>query len=57
LGEFTIEDSMNRRWRRHVDIWFPSRREALVFGRREITLTKPAGISPLLGMTSAPDAD
>jgi len=57
LGEFIIEDSMNRRWRRHVDIWFPSRREALVFGRREITLTKPAGTHPLLGMTSIRDAD
>jgi 3D (Asp-Asp-Asp) domain-containing protein len=43
LGEFIVEDSMNFRWRRRADIWFPSRDDAIRFGSREIYLSK---ISP-----------
>jgi 3D (Asp-Asp-Asp) domain-containing protein len=34
LGDFVVEDSMNARWRRRVDVWFPSRTAAVTFGRR-----------------------
>lgn len=40
LGEFVVEDSMNKRWRKRADIWFPSRSQALLFGKREIYLSK-----------------
>lgn len=35
LGDFIVEDSMNGRWRRRVDVWFPSRGAAIEFGHRE----------------------
>jgi 3D (Asp-Asp-Asp) domain-containing protein len=38
LGRFRVEDSMNARWRRRGDIWFPSRRDALDFGVKETYL-------------------
>jgi 3D (Asp-Asp-Asp) domain-containing protein len=38
LGDFIVEDSMNGRWRRRVDVWFPSRSAAVEFGRRELIL-------------------
>ena len=38
LGEFIVEDSMNQRWNNRIDIWFPSRLEALRFGVREVYL-------------------
>jgi len=38
LGEFIVEDSMNSRWNNRVDIWFPSRLEALRFGVKEVYL-------------------
>ena len=39
VGEFIVEDSMNERWSNRVDVWFPSRVEALRFGVREAYLT------------------
>lgn len=39
VGEFIVEDSMNARWSNRVDVWFPSRVEALRFGVREAYLT------------------
>ncbi len=36
LGDFVVEDSMHPRWRRRVDVWFPSRSEAVRFGRRRV---------------------
>lgn len=39
LGDFLVEDSMNARWRNRIDIWFPSRVEALRFGIRQTYLT------------------
>jgi 3D (Asp-Asp-Asp) domain-containing protein len=42
LGEFTVEDSMNRRWERRIDIWFPSRSEAFCFGKRNLYISKLA---------------
>ena len=38
LGEFVVEDSMNSRWNNRIDIWFPSRLEALRFGVHEVYL-------------------
>jgi 3D (Asp-Asp-Asp) domain-containing protein len=38
LGDFVVEDSMNGRWRRRVDVWFPSRTAAVSFGRRDVII-------------------
>jgi 3D (Asp-Asp-Asp) domain-containing protein len=38
VGDFIVEDSMNDRWRRRVDVWFPSRSAAVSFGRREVII-------------------
>ena len=38
VGDFIVEDSMNSRWRRRVDVWFPSRPAAFSFGRRNAVL-------------------
>ena len=38
IGDFIVEDSMNPRWRRRVDVWFPSRTAAFQFGRRRVIL-------------------
>jgi 3D (Asp-Asp-Asp) domain-containing protein len=38
LGEFIVEDSMNSRWNNRIDVWFPSRLQALRFGVREVYL-------------------
>ncbi|MCA9756366.1 MAG: 3D domain-containing protein [Candidatus Eisenbacteria bacterium] len=35
VGVYQIEDTMNPRWTRRVDVWFPSTEEALAWGRRE----------------------
>jgi 3D (Asp-Asp-Asp) domain-containing protein len=40
LGDFVVEDSMNPRWRRRVDVWFPSRPAAFEFGRHRVIVTK-----------------
>lgn len=39
LGEFIVEDSMNKRYTNRIDIWFPSREEAFSFGVREAYLS------------------
>jgi 3D (Asp-Asp-Asp) domain-containing protein len=41
LGDFIVEDSMHWRWRKRIDIWFPSRTAARNFGRRDVTITMP----------------
>jgi 3D (Asp-Asp-Asp) domain-containing protein len=38
LGEFIVEDSMNSRWNNRIDVWFPSRLEAVRFGVKEVYL-------------------
>jgi len=38
VGDFVVEDSMNARWRRRVDVWFPSRTAAVSFGRRDVII-------------------
>jgi 3D (Asp-Asp-Asp) domain-containing protein len=38
LGDFVVEDSMNGRWKRRVDVWFPSRTAAVSFGRRNVII-------------------
>jgi 3D (Asp-Asp-Asp) domain-containing protein len=38
LGEFLVEDTLNRRWTRRVDIWVPSADEARQHGRRQAQL-------------------
>jgi 3D (Asp-Asp-Asp) domain-containing protein len=41
LGDFIVEDSMHWRWRKRIDIWFPSREAAWNFGIRDVTITMP----------------
>jgi 3D (Asp-Asp-Asp) domain-containing protein len=48
LGEFIVEDSMNRRWRKRMDIWFPSRKEAFDFGKRNLYISKLANHKEIL---------
>lgn len=53
LGEFLVEDVMNARWSNRIDVWFPSRDEALWFGRREVVISRsledrPADALPAL---------
>lgn len=43
LGQFLVEDTMHRRWRRRADIWFPSRGEAMRWGRRAQTIYRVSG--------------
>jgi len=45
IGDFIVEDSMNQRWRRRVDVWFPNQSEARRFGSRPIILTAETGIA------------
>ena len=40
LGEYSVEDSMNRRWTKRIDIWFPSRSEAFYFGKKNLYRSK-----------------
>jgi 3D (Asp-Asp-Asp) domain-containing protein len=39
VGYFLVEDSMNSRWTNRIDIWFPSRDEAVRFGIRQVVLS------------------
>jgi 3D (Asp-Asp-Asp) domain-containing protein len=39
LGDFLIEDVMNARWTNRVDVWFPSRLDAIHVGLQEVYLT------------------
>ena len=48
LGEFIVEDSMNRRWQKRMDIWFPSRKEAFDFGKRNLYISKLANNEEIL---------
>lgn len=57
VGEFIVEDSMNGRWERSADIWFPSRRQAIHFGRRDLYLSKIDNAQVLLGMNALDDAN
>ncbi len=47
LGDFVVEDSMHPRWRRRVDVWFPSRREAMRFGRRRVLVRSRGHVAAL----------
>ncbi len=46
VGEFVVEDSMNARFRNRVDIWFPDRRSAAIWGIQNLTLS-PVPDNPL----------
>lgn len=46
VGEFRVEDAMNARWDNRIDIWFPSREDALWFGRREVVVSRTLGDRP-----------
>lgn len=37
---FVVEDSMNKRWSKRADIWFPSTVEARCFGKQELELRR-----------------
>ncbi len=52
LGEFTVEDSMHHRWKQRMDIWFPSRREAFRFGKKNLYITKLTDTEETLGEPS-----
>ncbi len=39
-GVFSVEDSMNPRWQKRIDIWFPSRTEAVYFGKKNVYVSK-----------------
>jgi 3D (Asp-Asp-Asp) domain-containing protein len=39
LGNFIVEDSMNRRWDNRIDLWFASSAEARKFGIREVYMS------------------
>lgn len=43
LGQFLVEDTMHRRWRRRADLWFPTRGEAMRWGRRTQTIYRVGG--------------
>ena len=42
IGVFVVEDTMNKRYERRADIWFPTRDEAKQWGKKQLSLT-PAG--------------
>jgi 3D (Asp-Asp-Asp) domain-containing protein len=46
VGVFRVEDTMNRRWRRRADIWFPSRDKARRWGKRRALLARVQGAAP-----------
>jgi 3D (Asp-Asp-Asp) domain-containing protein len=50
LGEFLVEDVMNARWSNRIDVWFPSRDEALWFGRREMVISRSLEARPADGL-------
>lgn len=43
IGDFVVEDTMNRRYERRADIWFEHVHEAREFGHVEATLEGPYG--------------
>lgn len=57
LGTFMVEDTMHRRWRRRADIWFPSRGDAVRWGRRTRTLYRVGNRDDAVAyLQPAPDA-
>jgi 3D (Asp-Asp-Asp) domain-containing protein len=42
VGVFTVEDTMNPRYEKRVDIWFTSRNQARQWGRQELCLAAPS---------------
>lgn len=42
VGVFTVEDTMNPRYEKRVDIWFASRTAARKWGRQELCLAAPS---------------
>ena len=52
IGDFIVEDSMNARFSRRVDIWFPDRRSAWRWGLQETTLVIPPEHDHFLGAAS-----
>ncbi|MBM4116159.1 hypothetical protein FJ251_00180 [bacterium] len=46
LGEFIVEDTMNRRHQLRADIWLPDEASAIAWGVRELTLS-PVPDNPL----------
>lgn len=40
VGVFTVEDTMNPRFAKRVDIWFSSRAAARLWGRRSVVISK-----------------
>lgn len=44
---FVVEDRMNRRYKKTIDIWFPSRVDALKFGRRRLAFWRVKNVRPL----------
>ncbi len=58
LGNFVVEDVMNARWTNRIDVWFPTRAQAIEFGVREAylsgTLDEDSRIDPdLLSQNAA----
>jgi len=51
IGDFSVEDSMHWRWRKRLDIWFPSAEAARDFGIRRVTVTLP--LTPINGLDPA----
>jgi len=44
---FVVEDRMNKRYGKMIDIWFPTRKEALRWGSRRINYTIVKNVRPL----------
>jgi len=40
VGEFLVEDAMSARWTNRIDVWFPTREQAIHFGLREVVLSR-----------------
>lgn len=38
VGTFEVQDRMNKRWRRRVDIWYPTEKECFTFGKQNRVL-------------------
>ncbi len=53
IGNYEIEDSMNRRWRKRLDIWFENSAAAREFGKRTVTIT--AQLFPTAPATPTPN--
>jgi 3D (Asp-Asp-Asp) domain-containing protein len=46
IGRFQVEDTMHPRWQRRADIWFPTREQALRWGRRSVMMKKVEAPQP-----------